>query len=248
MTPWLLVGLFALSSPAVAADCPDRPAPRRQAPLQGPSAAPGPDADDQTASGDPLDAPGKPAPWLKSPLIYGAQVVGGLGLRMLLAPCAPVPVVGPLALLTGGPLLEAFGVTWTGDRLGDGRAPLAAAWLASLAVGGTGALLAGAANLVLLGLTLVATLVSTPALVAALGLPELGSTGRVAVLLVVLGGSACGALALLASNVLGLGSPLASTALYQLTKSRKADSDDGTGPVHLFRAPRRPPPAAEPPR
>ncbi|MEW5854547.1 MAG: hypothetical protein AB2A00_37570, partial [Myxococcota bacterium] len=99
--------------------------------------APSPKVDPFSAVEPPV-APATPAPWMKSPVIYGVQVLAGYGLRGLVTPCLAVPVVGPLVVLLLGPPLEAYAVTWTGDRLGDGRTALLAPLVSSMAVGGLG--------------------------------------------------------------------------------------------------------------
>lgn len=234
----LTSGSVSAQPPVEPSECPTPPRPR-EAPLEGPStrSSSPPLKDPMFSDAGPPQAPAKPVPWVKSPFIFIAQVVGGFGMRMLLMPCMLFPVVGPAVSMVVGPLAEAFGVTWAGDRLGDGRAPLLAPWLASVLVGGSGALLVELANGVVLGVMVLNTLVATPELLAALNLPQPNSNAFLLISVGLLAMSVAVSAATLLGNVLLTASPFVATALYQFTKTRKAPEDNGTGWVHVL--PRR---------
>jgi hypothetical protein len=215
-------------------------------PIIGVPTRPGQRADGFVDAAAPV-APARPAPWLKSPFIYVAQVVGGAGMRALALPCMAVPGAGPCLGGAAGALAEAYGVAWVGDRVGDGRAPLLAPAAGSLLVGGLSAVAWGAAQALVLGAVVGWTAVAAWVLVARVPvgtrLPAVAAASTAGgAALVGAGAAALAGMALLAF------SPLAATALYQVAKARKEQWDNGTHPVGLvLRADPSPPPGAAPP-
>lgn len=168
---------------------------------------------------DPPVAPTQSAPWVKPPFIHLFQIVAGVGARAALVPVLFVPVVGPPLAACLMPVMEASAITWAGDRLGDGRAPLLVPLVVSGVINTLGLLL-GFTGMALMAAAL--TLSYLPYVFGGLDSPALAALLAGALAVVVAGTLAEAGAWLLA----GL-SPIASTLAYQAVKRRKSDDDNG---------------------
>jgi hypothetical protein len=157
-------------------------------------------------------------------------------MRALISPLLLIPLVGPVAWVALGPFLEAVGVTLAGDWLGDGRAALVWPWLASVGVGGTGALITALSGGLFLASMALAFLSLGPPWVPSAMMGPLEPLGFMGLAGLALAASAAGMLASVLGTALMALSPLASTAIYQWAKKAKDPADNGSGFISLFSA------------
>lgn len=221
------------AAPEVPPAPPAEPSPPRQEPATPPAVSEPAEAREPPAKADATkDADAeprpvrRPTPWVKSPIIQVIQVVAGTGARAALVPLLLVPGVGLLAL-AAQPVVEGLAIVWAGDRLGDGRS--AALWPLLVSV-----LLAGTANVALVG----SVTLSVVALVLALvGQAALGAVAPPLATGILLVGVTVSLVALGLSTVaslLAMVSPVASTLAYQVMKRRKPAEDNGADAPGVF--------------
>jgi hypothetical protein len=168
----------------------------------------------------------RPTPWVKSPIIQVIQVVAGTGARAALVPLLLVPGVGLLAL-AAQPVVEGLAIVWAGDRLGDGRS--AALWPLLVSV-----LLAGTANVALVGSVTLSVVALVLALVGQAALGAVASPLATGILLVGLTVSLVALGLSTVASLLAMVSPVASTLAYQVMKRRKPAEDNGADAPGLF--------------
>lgn len=192
-------------------------------------------------------APDRSTPWLKSPFIFIAQFLAGVGARASLVPLWCVPVVGPPVAVLLTPVMESVAITYVGDRMGDGRAPLVAPLFSSVVFSGTAAVLTALAALGVGALAagwVSLVIPSSPTADLVRGMPMQTLVGATAGMLAGLGGM------LVVGALLTAVSPVASVALYQFIKRRKPKGDNGTDLFSLFTRPplEEPQPPPSPPK